>query len=336
MGISLCGLTAQEIFSLIEPAGFSMLQAVSVANSLYKRRLNDISQFPKIPKKLREELARISWPGISEPVASKKSSDGTVKYLFRNDEGLEYETVFIPDIKRSTVCISTQSGCRMGCPFCVTGKFGFHGNLSVRDMVNQILGLPDAPKVTHVVFMGMGEPMDNLDNVLKACKIITSEWGLSLSPGNVSVSTVGITPGVVRFLEQSNCNLTLSLHSPFPGERLKIIPVEKRYPFHRIIEIMKNFQVSKKRRMSVAYVMINNVNDSDSHLKELKKILEGSAIRVNLLPYHPIPEDNNVSSSPERMQYFRHELVISGISASIRKSRGLDVFAACGLLGRGC
>jgi 23S rRNA (adenine2503-C2)-methyltransferase len=182
--------------------------------------------------------------------------------------------------------------------------------------------------------MGMGEPMDNLDNVLKACKIITSEWGLSVSPGNVTVSTVGITPGVERFLEQSNCNLTLSLHSPFPEERLKLIPVEKRYPFHRSIEIMKNFQGSKKRRMSIAYVMINNINDTDSHLMELKNILKGSGIRVNLLPYHSIPGDSNTSSSTGRMQYFRHELVMSGISASIRKSRGLDVSAACGLLGR--
>ena len=297
MGISLCGLTADEIFSLIEPAGFSLAQAISVANSVYKKRLNDISQFPRIPKKLREELVRISCPGISEPVASKKSSDGTVKYLFRNDEGLEYETVYLPGIRRNTVCVSTQSGCRMGCSFCVTGKFGFQGNLAVRDMVNQILGLPDAPKVNHVVFMGMGEPMDNLENVLKACRIITSEWGLSVSAGNVTVSTVGITPGVARFLEQSNCNLTLSLHSPFPEERLKIIPVEKRYPFHGIIEIMKNFQVSKKRRMSIAYVMINHINDTDSHLKELKNILEGSGIRVNLLPYHSIPGDSNTTSS---------------------------------------
>ncbi len=332
MGVRLCGLTAEEIFSLIGPAGFTMPHAISIANSLYKRRISEITVFPGIPKKLKEELARVSSSGLFEPVVSEKSSDGTIKYLFRNHEGLEYETVYMPAAKRSTVCVSTQSGCRMGCPFCVTGKFGFHGNLSVNDIVNQVISLPGTAKITHVVFMGMGEPMDNLENVLKACKIITSEWGLAVSPGNVTVSTVGITPGVIKFLEQSDCNLTLSLYSPFPGERQEIIPVEKRYPVQGILEIMKNFKMGKRRRMSIAYVMINKVNDTDSHLRELKNILTGSGIRVNLLPYHSVPGDGNITSTPEKMQYFRHELVMSGISASIRKSRGLDVSAACGLL----
>lgn len=330
--VSLCGLTAEEIFELIVPGGFEMRHAVSIANSLYKKKINSFSQFPQISKKLKEELERISAPGIFEPLASNKSSDGSVKYLFRNGEGLLYETVYLPDGKRSTVCVSTQSGCRMGCPFCVTGKFGFHGNLSTRDIVNQIISLPELREITHVVFMGMGEPMDNLENVLNACEIITAEWGLSLSPASVTVSTVGITPGVTEFLKKSNCNLTLSLHSPITEERKKTIPVENRYPVREILDIMKDFRMGKKRRMSIAYVMISNVNDSDEHLKELKNILCRSGIRVNLLPYHSLPGDGNTSSSPERMQYFRHELVMSGISASVRRSRGLDVSAACGLL----
>ena len=223
----------------------------------------------------------------------------------------------------------------MGCPFCVTGIFGFHGNLSVSDIVNQIISLPEASFITHVVFMGMGEPMDNLENVLKACKILTAEWGLSISPANVTVSTIGITPGVKKFLEESKCNLTVSLHSPFTEERKKIVPVENRYPVLRIIEMMKNFRMSRRRRMSLAYVMIRNVNDSARHLEELKNILMDSKIRINLLPYHQIPDDKNISSPPDTMQYFKHELIISGISASVRRTRGLDVSAACGLLASG-
>jgi 23S rRNA (adenine2503-C2)-methyltransferase len=222
----------------------------------------------------------------------------------------------------------------MGCPFCVTGRYGFHGNLRAGEIVNQVIGLPVAEKVTHVVFMGMGEPMDNLRDVLNACEIITSEWGLAISPRNVTVSTVGIIPGVTRFLDESNCNLTLSLYSPFPGERLKVIPAEKSNPFREILEVMQNSPVKKKRRMSIAYVMVSGINDSESHLQELKNLLAGTGIRINLLPYHPAG-DTNVPSPPQKMQYFKHNLMTSGISASIRKSRGADISAACGLLAAG-
>lgn len=186
--------------------------------------------------------------------------------------------------------VSTQSGCRMGCPFCATAGYGFHGDLSAGDIVNQVLSLPETLNITNVVFMGMGEPMDNLDNVLKACRIFTAEWGLSLSPANVTVSTVGITPGVVTFLEKSDCNITVSLHSPFPAEREKFIPVERKYPASRIIEIMRSYKIPKRRRLSVAYIMIEGLNDSDQHLNELIKILRDSGIRINLLPFHQVAD----------------------------------------------
>ena len=223
----------------------------------------------------------------------------------------------------------------MGCSFCVTARYGFHGNLSPSEIVNQIISIPAAERVTHVVIMGMGEPLDNLDNVLKACEIITAGWGLALSPRNVTVSTVGITPGIVKFLEDSDCNLTLSLHSPFPEERMGVVPVEKIYPVKRILEILKRYPVKKKRRLSLAYVMIKDLNDSERHLEEIKVLLKGSKVRVNLLPYHQIRDDLHTSSPEERMLYFKHNLVISGISASIRKSRGIDISAACGLLAAG-
>jgi 23S rRNA (adenine2503-C2)-methyltransferase len=332
---SLCGLTADEIFDLIGPLNFTSSHAVSISNSIYKKCISDISQIAKIPYRLKEELFNIAIMGIYLPLDSEVSSDNSVKYLFRSDDGKEFETVYIPDNKRNTVCVSTQSGCRMGCSFCTTGRYGFRGNLTAGEIVNQILAIPQAGKVTHVVFMGMGEPMDNLENVLKACRIITAEWGLAISSRNVTVSTVGIMPGVEQFLQRSDCNLTLSLYSPFSEERREIVPVENQYPVQEIIEIMKNFPLKKKRRLGLAYVMIKNLNDTDSHLEELKSIIKGSKIRVNLLSYHPGNNDKNCSSPAERMQFFKHNLIISGISASIRKSRGADISAACGLLAAG-
>jgi 23S rRNA (adenine2503-C2)-methyltransferase len=332
---SLCGLTADEIFCLIKPCGFSYSHAVTIATGIYKKGANEVSSIAKLPKKLRCELEAIAHCGIFLPESFEVSADKTVKYLFRTEIGKEFETVYIPDNKRNTVCVSTQSGCRMGCRFCATARYGFYGSLSAGEIINQIISIPDTGKVTHIVFMGMGEPLDNLENVLKACEILTSEWGLSISSRNITVSTVGITAGIENFLQRSDCNLTLSLYSPFPEERKKVIPAEKLYPAHKIIDMMKNYPVKKKRRLSLAYIMIKGLNDTDNHLEELKLILKGSSIRVNLLHFHSVRNDQNVSSTDERMQIFKHALVTSGISASVRKSRGIDISAACGLLAAG-
>lgn len=331
----LCGLTAHEISDLISDSGFTIKHAVSISNDIYKKNIHDIAHFENIPRKLREELTDTAVCGIYPPVASEKSTDGSVKYLFRNEEGQLFETVYIPDSKRNTVCVSTQAGCRMACSFCATAKYGYLGNLNAGDIINQIIGIPESVAVTHIVFMGMGEPMDNLENVLKTCEIITAEWGLAISSRNVTVSTVGIIPGIEQFLRRSECNLTLSLFSPFSEERVKNIPIENKYPVISAIALMKSFPVKKKRRLSIAYVMINNLNDTDAHLEELKFIIRGTAIRVNLLSYHGKDNDLYSSSSDERMMYFKHKLVVSGISASIRKSRGEDISAACGLLASG-
>jgi 23S rRNA (adenine2503-C2)-methyltransferase len=329
---NLCGLTSDEIFELINKSGFTLAQAVSISNSVYKKGISDIARFVNIPVRLREELQKISASGINSPLCSEVSNDKSVKYLFRTESGKEFETVYIPDNKRNTVCVSTQSGCRMGCSFCETAKYGFRGNLTAGEIINQIVAIPDADKVTHVVFMGMGEPMDNLENVLKACRIITAEWGMAISSRNVTVSTVGLTKEVEQFMLRSDCNLTLSLFSPFSDERKKYVPAENRNPVQEIVNAMQKFLVKKKRRLSLAYIMIEGLNDTDSHLEALKSILKGSSLRVNLLPYHSVGNDSNNSSSGERMQFFKHNLIISGVSASIRKSRGRDISAACGLL----
>ena len=329
---SLCGLTADEILDLISPGGFTAAHSLIVSNSIYKKSISDTSQIGKIPYKLKEVLSEIAESGIHKPVESQVSKDKSVKYLFRTETGKEFETVFIPDKKRNTICVSTQSGCRMGCTFCATARYGFRGNLTAGEIVNQIIGIPEARSIAHVVFMGMGEPLDNLENVLKACSIINAEWGLAISPRNVTVSTVGLLAGVGLFLQQSECNLTLSLYSPFEEERKTAIPSENSNPMQLIIDLLKSYPLKKKRRISIAYVMLRDMNDTDCHLGALKALLRGSAVRVNILPYHPVPDDQHTASSQERMQFFKHNLVMAGISASIRKSRGKDISAACGLL----
>lgn len=330
--ICLCGLSPEEILKHSETDDFTINHAVAVANSIYKKRISDIARFERIPSKLKNRLLETSSSGIFKPVSTMFSKDLSVKYLFKNDKGLQYETVYIPDKNRHTVCVSTQSGCRMGCTFCFTGRSGFYGNLPAGEIINQIISIPEAPLVNHVVFMGMGEPLDNLQNVLKACKIITAGWGLAISPRNVTVSTVGLTSEIRVLLESSECNITLSLFSPFSCERKQFVPAEKLHPASGIIEILKSHPLRKKRRLSVAYVMISGVNDTEKHLEGLKNLIRGSAIRVNLIPYHPGNDDKLKSSSCIWMQHFKHELVVSGVSASIRKSRGSDIAAACGLL----
>jgi 23S rRNA (adenine2503-C2)-methyltransferase len=329
---SLIGLTAAEISGLISPEGFKIDHAVSISHDIYKKRTNDPGLFKNLPKKLKDFLKENFIAGTFPPASSEQAADGTIKFLFRSADGRQFESVFIPDTKRNTVCVSTQSGCRMGCAFCVTAGYGFHGDLSAGEIVNQVISIPDAGKVTHVVLMGMGEPMDNLDNVLKACEILTSEWGISMSSRNITVSTVGIMPDIVRFLNGTECNLALSLFSPFSDERSEFVPAERKYPVRDIIAILKDYKVKKKRRLSLAYVMIKDLNDTDRHLTELRSLVGGSGIRINLIPYHPTGNDNMIASLPGRMLYFKHALVMSGISASIRRSRGIDISAACGLL----
>ncbi len=332
---NLFGMSSDEILHLIEPWGYTISHAVLIANSLYKKGSGDISLIPKIPKILKKTLSLYHYIGSMELLDHHVSADRVVKYLFRTEAGKKLETVYIPEKTRHTVCVSTQSGCRIACSFCATGRYGFHGNLSAADIVSQIVCIPEAKKITHVVFMGMGEPLDNVENVLKACNIITAEWGIAISPRNVTVSTIGITPAVGKFLMSTDCNLTVSLHSPFAEERKIMVPVENRYPILKIIEMMNNYPLKKNRRLSLAYIMIKGMNDSDSHLKGIISLLKGSKIRVNLLPYHQINGGTITSSTEERMHFFKHQLVGSGISASIRKSRGIDISAACGLLASG-
>jgi 23S rRNA (adenine2503-C2)-methyltransferase len=183
----LCGLTVDEIYNIIKKNGFKRSYAIKTATSFYRKRVSDFAEMSDLPKALKKLLSLNFITGLFSPAASETSGDKTIKYLFRTDSGKKFETVYLPDNKRQTVCLSSQAGCRMGCPFCLTGRYGFKGNLTAGEIINQIYSLPETKKITHVVFMGMGEPMDNLEELLKACEIITSEWGFAISPRNVTV-----------------------------------------------------------------------------------------------------------------------------------------------------
>lgn len=328
--ITLAGSEQSDIETILGSMGVDTGYSRRLLYWVYRRSIRSFEEINDIPSGVLRLLAENTGIGLSAPVASEVSSDGSIKYLFSGTGGLNHETVWLPEGKRSTVCVSVQSGCRMGCRFCATGRNGWGGNLTAGEIVNQVVSLPH--EVTHIVLMGMGEPGDNIEEVLKACRIFTAEWGLAAGRSKVTVSTVGVTPSVMRLLDETECNITLSLHSPFSEERREVIPAETRWPFTETLSLLKSYNNRRKRRFSVAYVMIEGRNDTDRHLEELKRLIAGTGIRVNLLPYHPVAGDDARSSGSSVMMRFKHELVTSGISASVRRSRGADVDAACGML----
>jgi 23S rRNA (adenine2503-C2)-methyltransferase len=331
--VPVAGLCLTETEDLLEHLKIDRRYARRILYWVYKKGITTFSEINDIPKEVLSVLSECFSTGLSQPVSNFVSTDGTVRYLFTTGKGLLHESVFIPEGKRETVCISVQSGCRMGCRFCATGQNGWRGNLTAGEIVNQVISLPH--KVTHVVLMGMGEPGDNTDEVIKALQVLTAGWGMAIGRRKVTVSTVGITPAVKRLLEETECNITLSLYSPFPEERLKAIPAEALWPYKETLNLMKTQLADRDRRFTVAYVMIKGKNDTDKHLEELKRLLSGTGIRVNLLPYHAVGSDGECSSDPGTMMRFKHLLVTSGIGASVRKSRGQDIEAACGMLAAG-
>ena len=324
------GSDPSEIEEFLGSLGIDERYSLRLLYWIYRRGIHSFEEINDIPLKILHILSERAVTGLSDPIASESSSDGSVKYLFTTPGSLTHETVYLPDGRRHTVCVSVQSGCRMGCRFCATGRNGWGGDLTAGEIVNQVISLPH--KVTHIVLMGMGEPGDNINEVIRACRILTAGWGLAAGRSRVTVSTVGVTPSVMRLLEETECNITLSLHSPFPEERREVIPAEAHWPFSETLSLLKQYDNRRKRRFTVAYVMISGKNDSDRHLGELKRLLAGTGIRVNLLPYHPLPGDEAHSSGTDLMMRFKHELVTSGIGASVRKSRGSDIDAACGML----
>ena len=334
---TLLGKTLPELQQVALSVGLQKFAGKQLAEWLYVRRASSFEQMTNISLKGRQALEEQYTIGRHEPVAEAVSKDGTKKYLFRlsGDEvkgDVFIESVYIPDNDRATLCVSTQAGCKMGCKFCMTGTLGFHGQLPASEILNQIFSIPDADKLTNIVYMGEGEPMDNIDHVLRSLQVMTEPWGCAWSPKRITVSTVGVVPGLERFLKESECHLAVSLHNPFGAERQDIMPIEKRYHLTDVVAMLKQYDWQHQRRVSFEYICWHGQNDTIRHAKELVRLLKGLPCRMNLIRFHAGVDQAFASSDEKQMEWLRDYLSDNGITTTIRRSRGEDILAACGML----
>lgn len=328
----LFGKTLAEIQSLILEMNLPKFTARQITDWLYKKPVSSIEEMTNLSKKTRELLGEKFEFGLIGYTKVQESIDGTKKYLFPTIQNRFVETAMIPENERRTVCVSSQVGCKMGCLFCFTAKQGFQGQLTAGEIVNQIRSIEEAGEVSNIVYMGMGEPFDNLEEVLKSIEILTSEWGYAMSPRRITVSTIGIIPGMLSFLEKSEAHLAVSLHTPFHEERQKLMPVQVAYPIEDVINEIKSWDFGRQRRISFEYILFEGLNDTPAHVKELARILDGLKCRINLIRFHPVPGTPLKSPSEKVMQQFKDALNQKGILTTVRASRGQDIYAACGLL----
>ncbi len=328
----LLGKTLTELQKIVLAEGMPRFTAQQIAGWLYQKRVPSIGEMTNLSKEARRRLSEKYTIGLTMPVNEQISVDGTRKYLFSVESGRFVETAYIPEKERHTLCISTQVGCKMGCLFCMTGKQGFNGNLSAGEILNQVVSVPESERLTNIVYMGMGEPLDNTEAVLKSLDILTAPWGFAWSPRRITVSTIGILPGMKVFMEKSRAHLAVSLHTPFDEERAYLMPVQKKYPLQRVIDFIRQYDWHGQRRISFEYILFKGLNDTPSHVKELARLLNGLKCRINLIRYHEIPGSDLKSPSLKEVELFRDRLKAKGIVTTIRRSRGQDIAAACGLL----
>ena len=339
----LLGMNLSELQDVALRVGLQKFAGKQLAEWLYVKRVTSFDEMTNISLKGREALKAHYTIGRHAPIREAVSVDGTRKYLFEvksqasRAESQFIESVYIPEEDRATLCVSTQAGCKMGCRFCMTGTLGFHGHLSAADILNQIFEIDQLAIINHqsplsnVVFMGEGEPMDNLDNVLRALELMTAEYGCAWSPKRITVSTVGI-PAMKRFLDESECHLAVSMHNPFAVERKEIMPAEKMLSITDIVALLKLYDWSHQRRISFEYICWAGQNDTPRHAKELLRLLKGLNCRINLIRFHEGVDRAFPASDEKQMEWFRDYLTDNGITTTIRKSRGEDILAACGML----
>jgi 23S rRNA (adenine2503-C2)-methyltransferase len=328
----LLGKTLTELQQIAEMLNLPKFNAKQISDWLYKKNIVAFDDMTNLSKKTRNSLAEKYDIGISPPLKMQGSKDGTKKYLFKTVNRNYIETAMIPERNRKTVCVSSQAGCKMGCSFCMTARQGFQGQLTAGEIINQVKSIPESGEISNIVYMGMGEPFDNLNEVLKSLEIFTANWGLAMSPRRITVSTIGILPAMITFLEKSEAHLAVSLHSPFPEERKKLIPAEAAFPIKKIIAVLKRYEFRGQRRLSFEYILFEGLNDSNKHINELTRLLEGLTCRVNLIRFHKLPGTLFKSPGEDTIQNFKERLNNKGILATIRASRGEDINAACGLL----
>ncbi|MBO7265912.1 MAG: 23S rRNA (adenine(2503)-C(2))-methyltransferase RlmN [Alistipes sp.] len=328
----LYGASLNELKVLCEQLELPRFAAKQIAGWLYTRFVSDIDAMTNLSKVARERLKEHCELGLSAPLKVSTSVDGTKKYLFRTSEGEYIESALIPDGERMTLCVSSQAGCKMGCKFCATGRMGFRHHLSATEIINQILSIPERDQLTNLVFMGMGEPLDNIDNLMRVLDILTSEWGMAWSPTRITVSTAGVARTLPRLLDESKVHIAVSLHNPFPEERKEIMPIENSYSIKEVCDILRRYDFTHQRRVSFEYIVLEGMNCSMRHIKELSRLLDGIKCRINLIRFHKIPDSPFYSPELEKIIEFRDTLTKRGIQTTLRASRGEDIEAACGLL----
>ena len=328
----LYGQTLPQLEALCNRLEMPRFAAKQIARWLYDKHATTIEAMSDLSARHRALLAETYEVGLTAPEKVSISTDGTKKYLYRTSQNHFIESAYIPDGDRATLCISSQAGCRMGCRFCATGRQGLQHSLSTNEILNQIGSLPERERLTNVVFMGMGEPLDNLDNLLPALEVLTSAWGFGWSPTRITVSTAGVASRLERFLEATQVHLAVSLHNPFPYERAEIMPVERAWPVAEVAAILRRYDFTHQRRVSFEYIVMSGLNDSPRHIRELCRLLDGIKCRINLIRFHKIPGSPYFSPDDRAMIAFRDALTAKGIHTTIRTSRGEDIQAACGLL----
>ena len=328
----LYGQTLSQLEALCNRLEMPSFAAKQIARWLYDKHATTIEAMSDLSARHRALLAETYEVGLTAPEKVSISTDGTKKYLYRTSQNHFIESAYIPDGDRATLCISSQAGCRMGCRFCATGRQGLQHSLSTNEILNQIESLPERERLTNVVFMGMGEPLDNLDSLLPALEVLTSAWGFGWSPTRITVSTAGVASRLERFLEATQVHLAVSLHNPFPHERAEIMPIEKAWPIREVVEILRRYDFTHQRRVSFEYIVMSGLNDSPRHIRELCRLLDGIKCRINLTRFHKIPGSPYFSPDDRAMIAFRDALTAKGIHTTIRTSRGEDIQAACGLL----
>lgn len=327
----LLGKTVDQLTEIAVEMGLRRFVGAQLAEWIYKKRVADFDAMTNISPKIREELAQKYVVGGFLPTNFQASKDGTKKYLFEALEGGDVEAVYIPDRERATLCVSSQVGCKMGCKFCFTARMGFRAHLTAGEIMGQIMRLPESEKLTNVVLMGMGEPLDN-PYIYDALEIMTAQWGLAWSPTRITLSTIGVTAQIERFLTKTKVNLAVSLHNPFDNQRAEMMPVQTKYPISGLLEKLHGDWFEHQRRLSFEYIMFDGINDSADHLKELIRILKPFGARVNLIRFHAIPDAPYKKASEDKIAFFNRSLNDAGIITTTRSSRGEDIFAACGML----
>ena len=334
----LLGLTLAELKQVAKDLGMPAFTGGQIAKWLYEQHVKSIDEMTNISKANRAKLAAEYEIGCAEYSDAQHSVDGTIKYLFPTRSGKFVETVYIPDKDRATLCVSSQVGCKMNCLFCQTGKQGWNGDLTVTDILNQVYSVDQLvaaegkTPLSNIVYMGQGEPLDNLDNVLRSTEIITADYGWAWSPRRITISTVGLKRNMRRLLDESECHVAVSLHSPIHEQRLSLMPAEKQFAISDVVAMLKEYDWSHQRRITFEYTMFGGTNDTPLHARELTKLLGGLDCRVNLIRWHRVPDVPLKEVEMATMEHFRDYMNNHGITTTIRTSRGQDIWAACGLL----